>query len=68
MQGATASAYMTEPAWGIAQTLRVQVKAGICLAGSSYESAGLLSSIMARGALLAKQQVMLLTDAHGCCF
>lgn len=57
VQGATASAFLTEPAWGIAQTLTLQTKAGVCLSAAIGNSPAALYRIMAHAAVLAKQQV-----------
>ena len=57
VQGATASAFMTEPAWGIAQSLTVHARAGVRLSGAAENSSELLCRMMGRAAILAKQEV-----------
>lgn len=57
VQSATASAFLSEPAWSIAQTLTLQMRAGVRIhlpAGSSDEA---VCSAVAQAAMIAKQQV-----------
>ena len=57
VQGATASAFLTEPAWGIAQTITLHAKSEISLSAATHRSTEHLCRTLAYAAMLAKQQV-----------
>ena len=56
-QAATASAFLTEPAWGVASALSLHTKAGVLLSLPGGSPAQAVYTAAAQTTALAKQQV-----------